>query len=91
MLRLPRPAARRWNIVFGFHVPQYPQGHQPTDYWRWIKSHSAYPVKYEVREAAGLWGVGGWAWLGVAAASSTCPCGPKASTVRSTWCAHLLC
>lgn len=38
----------QWNIVFGFHVPQYPQGHQPTDYWRWIKSHSAYPVKYEV-------------------------------------------
>lgn len=41
--------ARRWNIVFGFHVPQYPQGHQATDYWRWIKSRGAYPVQYQVR------------------------------------------
>jgi hypothetical protein len=40
---------RRWNVVFGFHVPQYPQGHQATDYWRWIKSHGAYPVQYQVR------------------------------------------
>ncbi|KAL4420519.1 hypothetical protein ABPG75_010175 [Micractinium tetrahymenae] len=38
----------QWNIVFGFHVPQYPQGHQATDYWRWIKSHAAYPVQYQI-------------------------------------------
>lgn len=40
---------RRWNVVFGFHVPQYPQGHQATDYWRWVKSHAAYSVQYQVR------------------------------------------
>lgn len=44
----PPPPLARWNIVFGFHVPQYPQGHQATDYWRWIKSHAAYPVQYQV-------------------------------------------
>lgn len=38
----------QWNVVFGFHVPQYPQGHQATDYWRWIKSHAAYPVQYQI-------------------------------------------
>lgn len=45
----PHPTPARWNVVFGFHVPQYPQGHQPTDYWRWIKAHAAYPVQYSVR------------------------------------------
>lgn len=41
--------------MFGFHVPQYPQGHQATDYWRWIKSHGAYPVQYQV---PACWGGG---------------------------------
>ncbi len=36
-----------YNIVMGFHMAHYPQGHEPTLFWKWINTSDPYPVKHE--------------------------------------------
>ena len=36
-----------YNIVMGFHMAHYPQGHEPTLFWKWINTTEPYPVKHE--------------------------------------------
>jgi glycosyltransferase-like protein LARGE len=36
-----------YNIVMGFHMAHYPQGHEPTLFWKWINTSEPYPVKHE--------------------------------------------
>lgn len=37
-----------YNVVMGFHMSHYPQGHEKTDFWRWINSTEAYEVDYQI-------------------------------------------
>lgn len=36
-----------YNIVMGFHMAHYPQGHEPTLFWKWINTTEPYHVKHE--------------------------------------------
>jgi len=37
-----------YNVVMGFHMSHYPQGHEKTDFWRCINSTEAYEVDYQL-------------------------------------------
>jgi len=37
-----------YNIVMGFHMAHYPQGHEPTLFWKWINTTEAYKVEHEI-------------------------------------------
>lgn len=37
-----------YNVVIGFHMSHYPQGHEKTNYWRWINTTRAYKVQYQL-------------------------------------------
>lgn len=37
-----------YNIVMGFHMAHYPQGHEPTLFWKWINTTEPYGIKHEV-------------------------------------------
>ena len=36
-----------YNVVMGFHVAHYPQGHEPTLFWKWINTTEPYEIKHE--------------------------------------------
>eukprot|EP00890_Picochlorum_soloecismus_P000346 jgi/Picsp_1/1311/NSC_04792-R1_glycosyltransferase-like protein large1-like len=37
-----------YNVVMGFHMAHYPQGHEPTQFWKWINTSTPYPVQHEI-------------------------------------------
>ena len=37
-----------YNVVIGFHMSHYPQGHEKTNFWKWINSTDAYEVEYQI-------------------------------------------
>lgn len=37
-----------YNVVMGFHMAHYPQGHEPTLFWKWINTTEPYQVQHEV-------------------------------------------
>lgn len=37
-----------YNVVMGFHMAHYPQGHEPTQFWKWINTSTPYKVKHEI-------------------------------------------
>lgn len=36
-----------YNVVMGFHMAHYPQGHEPTLFWKWINTTEPYEIKHE--------------------------------------------
>jgi len=37
-----------YNVVIGFHMSHYPQGHEKTNFWRWMNTTEPYEVQYEI-------------------------------------------
>lgn len=37
-----------YNVVLGFHMSHYPQGHEKTNFWRWLNSTEPYEVEYQI-------------------------------------------
>lgn len=37
-----------YNVVIGFHMSHYPQGHEKTNFWRWMNTTKPYEVQYEI-------------------------------------------
>ena len=37
-----------YNVVIGFHMSHYPQGHEKTNFWRWMNSTDPYEVEYQI-------------------------------------------
>jgi hypothetical protein len=37
-----------YNVVIGFHMSHYPQGHEKTNYWKWMNTTKPYEVQYEI-------------------------------------------
>jgi hypothetical protein len=37
-----------YNVVIGFHMSHYPQGHEKTNFWRWVNTTEAYQVEYQL-------------------------------------------
>ena len=36
-----------YNVVMGFHMAHYPQGHEPTLFWKWVNSSEPYQIQHE--------------------------------------------
>lgn len=36
-----------YNVVMGFHMAHYPQGHEPTLFWKWVNSTEPYQIQHE--------------------------------------------
>jgi hypothetical protein len=36
-----------YNVVMGFHMAHYPQGHEPTLFWKWINTTEPYEIEHE--------------------------------------------